>query len=404
MKKIALVTYALNVGGMETFLFGLAKHLKMNGLEPTFVITDYIGPWNTKPSSDGFLVKNIVPSFWESKATHTRRVADYLKTFDIVLINHSVSAQSGSGLLPSSVVAISVLHNDSENIYTVGLSNLKNIDLAIAVSDRVKNQAIARGIDANQIKRIRNGVEIYREYPKAKYDFFDATLRIAFVGRVDHYQKGIFYLPGILQKLSEMGVDTCFDIVGDGPDLVALRDQIETLVSANTIHFHGSLPHEEAMKILQNADVLIMPSHFEGQPITLFETMARGVVPIVSLLNDITDTVIEDGKNGMLIDIGDEAGFANAISKLAINRQLLASMSKSAWQTATDTYGIETMVECYLNIIFELSDKISRPERSGKLDYSLLGRWPEMPTRIVESIVNIKKIIKSLLNKRRSKK
>ncbi len=400
MKKIALVAYALNIGGMETFLLGLARHLKTKGMAPTFVITDYIGPWHKKPVADGFAVEAILPRIWQSRARHARRVAACLKKFDIVLINHSAAAQSSLGLLPKSVVAIPVLHNDSASIYTVGLANRQNSDLVVAVSERIRLQSIARGISPEQIRCVKYGVEVVKDLQNAaRNSSKDTLLRIAFVGRIEHRQKGVLHLPGILHGMTARGIRFHCDIIGGGGDMGELRVQMMAAVPPGAVTFHGPLPHENAMRVLQDADALLMPSNYEGQGIVIFEAMMRGVVPVVSNLRDVTDTVIAHGKNGILVKAGDEYGFADALAQLANDRKLLAKMSRAARQTALEEYGVGAMVQQYLDIFAVCGQKHDNPGfngRTGTLHYPLLGRWPGIPSGIVNMIVRAKKVLKKL--------
>ena len=383
MKKIALVTYALNVGGMETFMLGLARQLRTEGLEPTFVITDSIGPWHDKPRSEDFDVLSIVQSTWQSRITHTKNVAECLKQFDVVLLNHSASAQSSLGLLPESLVAIPILHNDDEAIYSVGLSNEDNIDIVVTVSERLRTQAIARGMPAERVFCISNGVEVFPDFPKESRSVGNnGPLRIAFIGRIVHRQKGVFYLPGILGKLSARNIPVRMDIIGSGSDLESLRERVAAADINAQVRFHGALPHEDAMRLLQDADVLIMPSHYEGQGIVLLEAMARAVVPVVSHLQGITNVVIANGVNGILVPVGDEEGLAGALAHLADDRQRLECMAKAAWQATLNRYSLGIMAKQYLSLIEECCEKRRQgkmPSRSGELYFSLLGRHPRVP-------------------------
>ncbi|MCM2356993.1 MAG: glycosyltransferase family 4 protein [Geobacteraceae bacterium] len=382
MKKIALVTYALNVGGMETFMLGLARHLRAGGLDPAFVITDYIGPWHEKPRAEGLVVHTILQSTWQSRIAHTKNVAECLREFDVVLLNHSVSAQSSLGLLPQSLVAISILHNDDESIYAVGLSNQDNIDNVVTVSERLRIQAIARGMPAERVRCIRNGVEVFPGFPKGSRPFdTDGPLRVAFVGRIEHRQKGVFYLPGILARLSARNIPLQMDIIGSGSDLELLRQRVAAADIKARVRFHGSLTHEDAMRLLQAADVLIMPSHYEGQGVVLFEAMARAVVPVASHLSGVTNVVIADGVNGMLVPVGAEEGFAEALATLSGDRQQLECMARAAWQAALKEYSIETMAAEYTDLMTECRGRRNgeMPRRTGIIDRTLLGRYPEIP-------------------------
>jgi glycosyltransferase involved in cell wall biosynthesis len=387
MKKVALVTAALNIGGTETVILGLARALKGAGLEPSFVITDAVGPWHNKPLDEGFSVHSVLQSSWHNRFQHARAVAACLKQFDVVLLNCSKIAQSSLGLLPETTSAISIVHNDNEVWYKASLSNRANIDAVVTVSEHLRKQSLLRGMPAEQVRFIRNGTQVLFAFPKATHSFVsDDPLRIAFVGRIEHEQKGVLYLPGILTRLAELGVRAALDIIGTGRDLAVLRGKMDASAMTNNCTYHGGLSHEKVLRIVSAADVLIMPSHYEGQGVVIFEAMARGVVPIVSNLKDVTDAVIEDGIDGFLVKVGDEAGFAKSLSSLANDRKKLMHMAHMAW-LASKKFSVEEMAGKYLALMLECHKQRARgsmPHRTGVIDASLLGHHPNLPKTLAD--------------------
>lgn len=381
--KVALVTYALNIGGMETFLLGLAHGLRKVGFDVTIIVTEYIGLWHDRPRDDGIKVLALLPLRWKSSRDHALKVADTLKTFDVVIFNHSRAGQSAAGLLPDSSVVFSILHNNINKIYDVGLKNLTNIDKVIAVSEKCREQAILHGADMNMSLTIRNGVDIITEFPKnVQIPAPSTPLKVVSIGRIAHEQKGICYLPEILKIIKSQGVQVHLNIIGDGPDLDNLRRLVDKASVSEMVTFHGSLPHEMAMQILQSNDVFIMPSHFEGQPITLFEAMARGIVPVTSNLQGITDTVITNEADGFLVNVGDVIEFAQALIRLATDREQLQKMSRIAWSKACDQFSIDTMTQKYVNLIASCLQERRQgkaKKRTRLLDMELLGKYPDLP-------------------------
>lgn len=381
--NVALVTYALNIGGMESFLFGLARNLRTMGAESTFVLTEAPGDWHANPLAEGFRVMSVLPRKWQSRRRHSRRVAEALRGFDAVILNHSRAAQSAAGLFPDRAAVISVLHNDMDDVYRVGLANQANVDRFVAVGEQVRREAIRRGAPPERLSCIRNGVEVFHEYPKTGgRSCADGLLRMIYVGRIEHGQKGVFYLPAIVAGARERGAAVTLDVVGDGSDCPELRARVEGLGLSGLVAFHGALPHAETMRMLGDADVLIMPSHYEGQPITLFEAMARGVVPVASLLPGITDSVIADGMDGLLAPVGDERAFADKLARLAADRELVAALSRAAWQSAVDNFGCEAMTRQYVSLVrrcLEERRDVRLGRRTGKLYLPLLGKRSAFP-------------------------
>ena len=232
-------------------ILSLGRGLRDCGQEVTFVVTDSVGDWHNQPMSEGFPLLTVLLSRWESRQRHVRRIAGVLEKFDAVLLNHSAAAQSALGLLPDSTVALSILHNNVDDIYRVGLANLENLDAVVAVSERVREEAIARGGQANLVFGIRNGVQVFSGYPKATVSSNDGKpLRIIFLGRISHEQKGVFYLPGVMSCLRNLGVGFRLEIVGEGADREALKARFSDAGIPDFVHFHGAVPHDVAMRLL----------------------------------------------------------------------------------------------------------------------------------------------------------
>ena len=381
--KVALVTYALNIGGMESFLFGLARRLRDSGMQPAFVVTESAGDWHGRPRDEGFEVMAVLPRRWQSRRRHARRVAAALRGFDAVLLNHSSAAQCAAGLLPDTTAVIAVLHNDMDDVYRIGLANQSDVDRFVAVGEQVRDEALRRGAPPARVSFIRNGVEVFREYPKNdSTSCLRQPLRVMYIGRIEHRQKGVFHLPGIAAGVRDRGAGATFDVIGDGSDLAELRLRVREAGLAGAVTFHGALPHAETTVLLRAADVLIMPSHYEGQPVALFEAMARGVVPLVSRLPGITDTVIADGADGLLAPVGDESAFVDRLVSLAENRERVSAMSRAAWQSALERFGEETMARRYVDLMetcWQERRNGAAGGRSRRLYLPLLGKRSQFP-------------------------
>jgi glycosyltransferase involved in cell wall biosynthesis len=174
---------------------------------------------------------------------------------------------------------------------------------------------------------------------------------VIFVGRVNHVQKGIWDIPPILSEARRLGADFTFEMVGDGePELSQLRKVFAAKHAQLPVVFHGRQSHQDAIRLLSQADILLMPSRFEGLPITLLETLAQGVVPVASRLPGITDDAVEHGVNGILPEVGDIAGFARAIVRLQDDTERMR-MSQAAWQTARERFTKDVMVQQYLALL-----------------------------------------------------
>lgn len=99
------------------------------------------------------------------------------------------------------------------------------------------------------------------------------------VGRLT-YQKNHPLLLDIFEKLSQRRDDVVLLIVGDGPD----KELIETLIEEKNLKEKVIMlgRRSDVPNLLQAADLFLMPSHYEGLPVTIVEAQASGLPALLS--------------------------------------------------------------------------------------------------------------------------
>jgi glycosyltransferase involved in cell wall biosynthesis len=81
----------------------------------------------------------------------------------------------------------------------------------------------------------------------------------------------------------------------------------------------------------------VLPSYYEGLPMSVLEAMALGVPVVASRVGGIPD-LIEDQANGLLVAPGDIDGFVVAIDRLLVNAD---------WRRVIGSAGRQTVERCY---------------------------------------------------------
>jgi len=211
------------------------------------------------------------------------------------------------------------------------------------------------------------------------------SMVILYVGRLEQTQKNVLAIPAILGHAIDRGVDLVLEVVGEGPDAIELEKRLRECGVRYVVH--GRLGRDQTIAVMKRGDVLLMPSFYEGLPMTLLEAMSCGMTPIASRLPGSTDAVVESGVNGMLIEPKDDGGFADALVTLAKDRALLADMSRRAYEVVRERFSAKVMASAYLNLIRECSKEAMKtpPSRTGAIDASLLGDFPNTPYALVRA-------------------
>jgi glycosyltransferase involved in cell wall biosynthesis len=352
--RIAFVTYAMHCGGVEAFLLRLGSYLR-ESCDVEVITTIEPGEWFGRLSGlqikahhvAGYTRSGVLAPWQHSVRVRAQLIAG---DYDLVFLNHTRHAQATLAGLPEHVVAIPILHNDVEEIYEVGCGNKNAWNAVVGVSPKVASKAREQVL-RRPVVEINYGVELPNTDLWGKRPQLSTFLELIFVGRLDHLQKGIFWLPNIYQACLDRGVQTRLTIVGDGPDAPELQRRLsETGLQHRVRHLRGLTP-AQVYDLLVQSHILLMPSYYEGLPIALLESLACGCVPVVSRLPGITDAAVVDGETGLLVEVENVAGFADAIARLYNDPAKWSQMSSAAYETAKRRYSVEAMGRSYLDLI-----------------------------------------------------
>ena len=253
--------------------------------------------------------------------------------------------------LSPSIKRVMIVHNITPGTYAAARAVRDHVHATIGVSPRIRDDLIKNhGFKESMTHAIPNAVDLNSFDVKRVERKLDVPLRVLFLGRVVDTDKGVFWLPKIMAKLSPK--DAHLTVVGDGPDMEKLK-----LLCANMssqITFEGRITGQEVPDMLARHDVFIFPSRFEGLGMSLVEAMAQGCVPVASKIKGVTDFVITDGKDGLLFDIGDVAEAANKIRSIAKDNEILKKMSVLARQNIVERFDLKLMSHSYEKIIYKV--------------------------------------------------
>jgi glycosyltransferase involved in cell wall biosynthesis len=159
-----------------------------------------------------------------------------------------------------------------------------------------------------------------------------APLRVLFHGRLWHAQERALDLPLISRRLASVGVPIALTIVGDGPDLPRLREEF----SRGRHVAHQFLPPRapwDMAPLLEEHDVFLQLSDFDGTGLSLMEAMAAGLAPVAPRTPSRAG-LLTPGQNAALFPVGDNEAAAEALTGLVINRARMQEIGRSAFATA----------------------------------------------------------------------
>jgi len=147
-------------------------------------------------------------------------------------------------------------------------------------------------------------------------------LKIGYPCRLEREQKRADLIPLLIEYLESRKVHYILNIVGEGSCKRTIEEYIERKGLHEKINLYGKLTKKELTDFLDNQDIYLNFSEYEGTSLTMLEAMASGCVPIVTNVSGVDD-FIESGVNGLIADVGDLEKIADYIAHLDKNRNLL---------------------------------------------------------------------------------
>lgn len=204
---------------------------------------------------------------------------------------------------------------------------------------------------SKKIVTIHNGVAL----PPIKERTLSEKIRLVFVGRMDA-PKNPFVVVRALSRLNE-DIQKKFEITFIGDGIYKERtQQMSTLLtpSIETI-YTGRISRNEVEHILEQKDVLVFTSHWEGFPIAILEAMARGLSVVASDVGGIREMI--DAKNGFLLSReNEEQSLADTFTVFASNPLLIFEHGKVSRKKVEERFTLDTMI----NKTFEVIDAVVR--------------------------------------------
>jgi glycosyltransferase involved in cell wall biosynthesis len=188
----------------------------------------------------------------------------------------------------------------------------------------------------------------------------DGELRILFVGNLIG-RKGLHHLLKALHSLGNRAYR--LDVVGpedaDRAYAAGIRSQVRDLGLEGRVHFHGGLGGAALEERFRAAQVLAVPSSYEGFGIVYLEAMGFGL-PVIASSAGATDEIVRHESTGFLVPPGDEWILARRIEALLEDRALLSMMSLAALEAFDDHPGWEESMNKVERFLLELTKRPSR--------------------------------------------
>jgi len=216
----------------------------------------------------------------------------------------------------------------------------------ITQSDREREQ-IRKEFNTNNVFILPNCVDLTEAHLYTK-EITSPQIDILYLGRIEP-NKGMDYLYLAMTESLKKGLDIKLHFAGVEQGNHDYIGRFKKLLGDRFV-YEGIVTGTTKTELLKNCQVFILPSLYEGLPMSLIECMSFGLVPVVTDVGSIREYV-KDGENGMLLNVRDDCSIVEALTRLQNSRELLQSLSIAAQNTVFTCFSPKKYVSA-LNQIY----------------------------------------------------
>ena len=228
------------------------------------------------------------------------------------------------------------------------------LDRAICVSESNRREhQETLGRRPEKLAVVPNGIDVER-FATADGAGVHAELCVAagtplvgVVARLAEERKGIAQFLQMAALVSRAHPNVHFVVVGDGPLRPALEAQAAELIVDRRVTFLGA--RHDVPRLMAAMRIFVMPSLYEGGPLTLLEAMALGKAVVTTPVG-VAEDVVVDGETGLIVPTGDVDALSAAVRRLLEDPDLASLMGGRAQTEARRSFSIEHMVDRTISV------------------------------------------------------
>ncbi len=347
-----------SVGGPLSWLERLLPALRESGFDCRCLFLTHhgeTGPCLERMVANGFECEQV--ACHPLSADRVRWVLEKIhqRPPDVFVPNLVVAAYfAARWIRAAGIPTVGVLHSDDpfyqaiQEEFVFGARHYQ-VSAIACVSDELRQQVERRNPRDVWVRQIPYGVPL----PDSSVQRETGKLRVAYVGRLAEEQKRISEVTRALCRVSSKADGIEARMYGDGP----ARSEVERILASEGVNSNvclmGRVEPSEMYRVMQQCDVLVLLSDYEGLPIALLEAMACGVVPVCLNMRSGIPELVQDGVTGLVVE-NRKSAFDQAILRLHADPALWQRLSRAARERVTSAYGHAVSVDRWAKLLHQL--------------------------------------------------
>ena len=362
MKKIGTVFQiipAMEVGGAEIMVENLSMELLIDGFDVTV-----ISMYDYKSIITERLEKNKIPVIYMNKKKGID-LKIIFKMYKLIKEKKPDIVHTHLYTMPYAITAaffarVPIRIHTIHSIATKEVGKFKRIInyffysfcnvIPVSISPNVKESIIAEyDLSQEQVPMIYNGTNLKKCILKKDYDLGN-NIKIIHIGSFKEAKNHVELIESF-KIIHDNEPNTVLKLIGSGSLENLVRDTVDKLGLRDCVEFLGL--KSNVYPYLNEADIFLLPSLWEGMPISIIEAMGTGLPIVASNVGGIPD-MIENNVSGLLVDAHKEK-IAEAILKMIKDDNLRERLGVAA-QKASLSFSSKKMAREYEGLYKKIED------------------------------------------------
>lgn len=364
MKLLYLMTEPMGIGGVQSDMLALSEDLTPRGHEVYVATTP--GEMLDELKSKGAHFLNInfhfngLGKLWSAIKSLRKAIIEHeIEVLAPQSVRSTLVAYIGLRLMPfkyrvkrtgKPIAIVTTIHNihNPQHFKYGGIILQRCCNYVIFESHYERNRLIKSGLSADKSSVIHSGIDTDRFHPlppntailqqyaldKSKHIIFGIVARLS-------EEKGHHYLISAFNTVAEHNPQARLMVIGDGPLLAEVTEQVQTLGLQDKVIFTGV--QRNIPSFLSVLDVFVLSSTRESFPLAAREAMAAGkavIAPNIGGCGEVVDT----GKTGYLFASKDHEQLAQRMISITENQQFQV-FGQNARQRVVDLFSRKQWIE-----------------------------------------------------------
>jgi len=352
--RVVYLAHAFMVGGAEEMVLNLVQHLPPR-FEPMVCCIHEAGPIGEEIRRTGTPVAVLG---LEPGLRHPFDVAGihrYLRDTAPAIVHTFLLTASLYGRLAAILARVPIVIGTEVNVYERKHRRhafaerllMAGTDRVVVSAESVRDHYVRQvHADPSRVDVIYNAVDFAQAAPTLSRAAIRASIGVPGSARVAGMiarlteQKGHRFLLDALAARPELS-DVHLILVGGGDLERTLTTQTTSLGLAPRVHFLG--PRRDLGNLLAAMDVFVMPSLWEGLPLSLVLAMGASVPVVATAVAGIPE-VVDDGRTGLLVPPADAHALGDALARLFTDATLRTRLVRDARASVLPRFGVDRYV------------------------------------------------------------